>query len=64
MRHWYWCVLMLILLLVLTVVVFSINALAGCVAAGFSAVIYLLLLGLDLYFRPKVLQELIDFANH
>lgn len=64
MRHWYWCVLMLILLLVLTVVVFSINTLAGCVAAGFSAVIYLLLLGLDLYFKPKVLQELIDFANH
>ena len=64
MRHWYWCVWMMILLLVLTVVIFSIDTLAGCVTAGFSAVIYLLLIGLDLYFKPKVLQELIDFANH
>lgn len=64
MRHWYWCVWMMILLLVLTVVIFSIDTLAGCVTAGFSVVIYLLLIGLDLYFKPKVLQELIDFANH
>ena len=64
MRHWYWCVWMMSLLLVLTVVIFSIDTLAGCVTAGFSVVIYLLLIGLDLYFKPKVLQELIDFANH
>lgn len=64
MRHWYWCVLMLAFLLVLTAVVFTIDTLAGCVTAGFSAVIYLMLLALDAYYKPKVLQELIDFANH
>jgi c-di-AMP phosphodiesterase-like protein len=64
MRHWYWCILMLAFLLGLTAVVFSIDTLAGCVAAGFSAVIYLVLLGIDIYYRPKVLQELVDFASH
>lgn len=64
MRHWYWCVLMMIFLLGLTAVVFYINTLAGCVVAGFSAVLYLILLGMDFYFKPKVLQELIGFANH
>lgn len=64
MRHWYWCVVMLIFLLGLTAVIFYIDTLAGCVVAGFSAVLYLILLGLDFYFRPRVLQELIEFANH
>ncbi|MDO4298592.1 MAG: DHH family phosphoesterase [Lachnospiraceae bacterium] len=63
MRHWYWCVLILMFLLGLTAIIFYIDTLAGCVVAGFSAVLYLILLGIDLYYKPKVLQELIEFAN-
>ncbi len=64
MRHWYWSVLVLLLLVGLTAACLYTDMLAGCIAAGFSVVIYLLLLGLYFYYRPKVLRELIEFANH
>lgn len=63
MRHKYWCVMMTLLLLVLTAVVLYLDTLAGCIVGGFTAVVYLTLLGLELYYRPKVLQELLDFAH-
>ncbi len=64
MRHWYWSCLVLVLLAGLTAVIFFIDTAAGCVAAGFSLIMYLLLLGLYFYYRPRVLRELIDFACH
>ena len=64
MRHWYWSCLVLLLLAGLTAVSFFIDTFAGCAAAGFSIIIYLLLLGLYFYYRPRVLRELVDFASH
>lgn len=62
MRHQYWCVVLTLLLLVLTAVVLYLDTLAGCAVAVFTVIVYLTLLGLERYYRPKVLQELIDFA--
>ncbi len=64
MRHWYWSCLVLLLLAGLTAVSFFIDTLAGCTAAGFSIIMYLLLLGLYFYYKPRVLRELVDFASH
>ncbi|HIR27917.1 MAG TPA: DHH family phosphoesterase [Candidatus Choladousia intestinigallinarum] len=63
MRHWYWCVVMTLLLCVLTGMVLYVNTLAGCLVAGFTVVFYLAMIGLELYYRPKVLQELLDFTG-
>ncbi len=63
MRHWYWCVLLPLLLLGLTAAVLYVDTLAGCIVGGFTAVILLTVVVLDLYYRPRVLAELVDFAN-
>lgn len=62
MRHWYWCVLLPLLLLGLTAVVLYVDTLAGCIVGGFTAVVLLTVLLLDLYYRPRVLKELVEFA--
>ena len=63
MRHWYWCVLMLLFLAGLSILVFYINSLAGTIVIIFSVVLYAILILLDLYYRPRVLQELVQFAQ-
>lgn len=63
MRHWYWCVLLMMFLLVLTAVVLYLDTTAGCVVGGFSVVLYLIMWGMERYYRPRVLQELMDFAH-
>ena len=63
MRHWYWCVLLPLLLLGLTAAVLYVNTLAGLMVGGFTAAILLTVLLLDLYYRPRVLTGLVDFAN-
>lgn len=62
MRHWYWSVLMTLFLIVLTAAVLYVDTLAGCMVGGFSVILYLTLALMRLYYRPKVLQELVDFA--
>lgn len=63
MHHWYWCVLMVLFLLFLTAAVLYVDTLAGVIVGGFTAVIFLSLLLLDAYFKPRVLIELLDFAH-
>ncbi|MCD8103965.1 MAG: DHH family phosphoesterase [Lachnospiraceae bacterium] len=63
LRHWYWCVLLCLLLLFLTAGTLYVDTLAGCIVAGFSLVLYLTILALDFYYKPKVLLELIDFSQ-
>lgn len=63
MRHWYWCIFLTLMLLVLTAVVLYINTLAGVIVGGFTVMVYLTILGLDVYYRPKVLAELLDFSR-
>ncbi len=63
MRHWYWCVLLILLLLALTAVILYINTLAGCIVGGFTVAVYATVFVLDLYYRPRVLQELVEFAH-
>lgn len=63
MRHWYWCVLLPLLLLGLTAVVLYVDTLAGIIVGGFTGAILLTVVLLDLYYRPRVLAELVDFAN-
>ncbi len=63
MRHWYWCVLLPLLLLGLTAAVLYVDTLAGLIVGGFTAAILLTVVLLDLYYRPRVLAELVDFAN-
>lgn len=63
MRHWFWCVLMTLLLCVLTGIVLYVNLVAGCLVAGFTVVFYLIMVGMELYYRPRVLQELLDFTG-
>lgn len=46
----------------LTAVVLYINTLAGVIVGGFTVMVYLTILGLDVYYRPKVLAELLDFS--
>lgn len=63
LRHWYWCVLLTLFLLALTAVVLYLDTRAGIVVGGFSLILYLTNMALELYYRPKVLQELTDFAH-
>ena len=49
MRHWYWCIFLTLMLLVLTAVVLYINTLAGVIVGGFTVMVYLTILGLDVY---------------
>ena len=63
MRHWYWCVLLPLFLIGLTAAVLYVNTLAGCMVGGFTVVILLSVLLLDLYYRPRVLTELTGFAH-
>ncbi len=63
MRHWYWCVLLPLLLLGLTAVVLYVDTKAGLIVGGFTIAALLTLVILDLYYRPRVLTELVDFAN-
>lgn len=63
MRHWYWSILLMMLLLILTAVVLYINTLAGVIVGGFTVVLYVTVLGMDLYYRPRVLTELMDFSR-
>lgn len=63
MRHWYWCVLLVLFLLFLTAVVLYIDTLAGCIVGGFTIAIFVSMLLLDVYYRSRVLTELIDFAH-
>lgn len=63
MRHWYWSILLTLFLLGLTAAVLYVDTLAGVIVGGFTIVLYLTVLVMDLYFRPKVLMELLDFAK-
>lgn len=63
MRHWYWCVLVILFLLILTAVVLYINTLAGIIVGGFTVILFLSVLLLDLYYRSRVMIELMDFAH-
>ncbi len=63
MHHWYWCVLIILLLLILTAAVLYVDTLAGCIVGAFTAVVFLSVLLLDLYYKPRVLIELLDFAH-
>ena len=63
MRHWYWCIFLTLMLLVLTAVVLYINTLAGVIVGGFTVMVYLTIIGLDVYYLPKVLAELLDFSR-
>ncbi len=63
MRHWYWCVLVVLLQLVLTAAVLYVNTLAGCIVGGFTVVLILSLVLLDVHYRSRVLIELMDFAH-
>lgn len=63
MRHWYWCVMLTLLLLVLSAVILYVDTLAGCIVGGFTVAVYFTVFALDMYYRPRVLQELLDFAH-
>ncbi len=63
MRHWHWCILLSLFLLALTAAVLYVDTLAGVIVGGFTIVLYLFLLGLDVYYKPRVLAELMDFAH-
>ena len=63
MRHWYWCILLPLFLIGLTAAVLYVDTLAGAIVGGFTVVVLLTVLLLDLYYRPRVLIELVDFAN-
>jgi c-di-AMP phosphodiesterase-like protein len=63
LRHWYWCVLVTLLMLLLTAVVLYVDTLAGCIVGVFTAFMFLTLLLLELYYRPRVLIELLDFTH-
>ncbi len=63
MRHWYWCVLLCLLLIVITAVTLSVNRRAGIITGIGSLIIYLSILIVYLYYRPRVLQELLEFSE-
>ncbi len=63
MRHWFWCGLVTLLLLGLTAAVLYLDTLAGCVVGGFTLFIFAVMFILDLYYKPRVLAELLDFSN-
>ncbi|MCD8021618.1 MAG: DHH family phosphoesterase [Lachnospiraceae bacterium] len=63
LRHWYWCVLLCLFLLILTAAVLYLDTTAGCVVGVFSVVLYASILILDAFYKPKVLLELIDFSQ-
>ncbi len=63
MRHWYWCVLLCLLLLILTAAALYVNTTAGCVVGIGSLIIYVTIVILFIYYRPRVLLELMDFSQ-
>lgn len=63
MRHWYWSVLLILFLPALTAVVLYLDTTAGLLVGSFTVVVFLMLVGMDFYYRPRVLSELIDFAH-
>lgn len=63
MRHWFWCVLVILFLLVVTAAVLYLDTLAGFVVGGFTVLVFAMMLVLDLYYRPRVLIELLDFSH-
>lgn len=63
MRHWYWCVVQVLFLLVLTAAVLYVDTAAGLLVGCFTVCFYLIIGGIYLYYRPRVLMELLDFAQ-
>lgn len=63
MRHWYWCITLTLFLLLLTAVILYIDTLAGLIVGSFTLLLYATIFVLDLYFRPRVLSELLDFSR-
>ena len=53
MRHWYWCIFLTLMLLVLTAVVLYINTLAGVIVGGFTLMVNLSNHALVVYYLPK-----------
>lgn len=63
MRYWYWSWFLTLFMLMLTAVVLYVDTLSGCIVGGFTIVLFLSQLLLEVYYRPRVTQELMDFAN-
>ena len=63
LRHWFWCVLMLVFLIGLTAVVLYVDRKAGAIVGIFSVVLYGILFAMDIFYKPRVLQELIEFSQ-
>ncbi len=63
LRHWYWCVVLCLLLLILTAAALYVNTTAGIVVGIGSLLIYVTIFLLYVYYRPRVLLELMDFSQ-
>ncbi len=63
LRHWYWCVVLCLLLLFLTAATLYMDTKAGVVVGAGSLVIYVTVFSLDIYYKPRVLLELVDFSQ-
>lgn len=64
MRHWYWSIVLTLFLLMLTAVVLYLDTLAGIITGAFTVTLYVTILGMYLYYRPRVLTELLDFSKN
>ena len=60
--HWRWSVILALSLLILDIVLLVREPHAGYIALIFSGVYFLVILLFYLYYRPRILQEAMDFA--
>lgn len=61
--HWTWNLVLSLSLLVLILLNFRISRKAGLTTMAFSACYFLLILIVYLYYRPRILRGLVDFAT-
>ncbi len=61
--HWTWNAYLSLSLIGLTVVMFFVRQKAGLICLAFSAAYYLAVVLIYTYYRPKILQALMGFAN-
>ena len=61
--HWSWSVVLSLSLVVLVALNFRISTKAGIVTLLFTCCYFVLILGVYLYYRPRILRGLVDFAT-
>ncbi len=62
--HWNWNIYLSLSLIGLTIAMFAVSHRAGLICLAFTAVYYLIIILIYVYYKPRILQALIGFAGN